>query len=279
MTPSVFFLDFRERDVGGAVVPGRIVVPAPPLGDPARTVEALSVHQRVVFVTHGFNVDRPGGLAQTNAFAARLDLPPDTARVAVVWPGDSRIGAASYMLEGNKADDTGAAFADFIEWALPRGTELNFISHSLGARVVFETLKRLPRGAFRVPQVCVMAPAVDDFSVSEPPVYRRPVEAAGRVAVLSSERDNVLRWAYPLGDLLQSFVFFWKDVSGLALGYHGPRPGRFDPVPANVAHVPIPASCGVDHGDYLFPDTPSALEARAVAFATRVLSGAQAPEY
>lgn len=268
-----FFLDLRERATGGAVLPARVVIPAAPLGDPSATLDALSVRQRVVFVTHGFNVDRASGLAQTKAFADRLDLPPDVARVCVVWPGDSAIGPASYSFEGNKADDTAAGLADFIRWALPPGTELSFISHSLGARVVFETIKRLPKGAYPVPQVCVMAAAVDDFSVSEPPVYMRQVQAAGRVAVLASERDNVLRWWYPMGDLLQAFVFFWKDVSGLALGYHGPRPGRFDAVPANVDHVQIPTAAGVDHSDYLFPDQPGPLEARAVAFANQVLRG------
>ena len=272
----IWFVDFRGRNSGGPVLPGRVVVPAQPLGDPAATVDALAIRQRVVFLVHGFNVDRAGGQAQLKAFADRLRLAADVALVAVTWPGDSWAGPASYPLEGNDADDTAAELAKFIQWVLPRQTELSFVSHSLGARVVFETVKRLPPRAYRVAQLCVMAAAVDDFSVSEPPVYLRQVEAASRVAVLASERDNVLRWAYPLGDLLQSFVFFWKDAGGLALGYHGPRPGRFDPVPANVTHVQIPTNCGVDHSDYLFPGQPSPLELRAVAFANQVLN-AQTP--
>ena len=273
-----WFVDLRERNVGGAVVPGRVVIPAAPLGDPAATLDALSIRRRVVFITHGFNVDRQSGLEQTDAFAKHLDIPADVARVGVVWPGDSQVGAASYSFEGNKADDSAAALADFIQWALPPDTELSFISHSLGARVVLGTVKRL-RGLFPIPQVCVMAAAVDDFSLSEPPVYRPAAQAAGRVAVLASERDNVLRWAYPAGDLLQAFIFFWKDVAGLALGYHGPRPGRFNTVPANVAHVQIPTAAGVDHGDYLFPGEPSPLEAKAAAFASQVLRGATTLSY
>jgi hypothetical protein len=120
-----------------------------------------------------------------------------------------------------------------------------------------------------------MAAAVDDFSVSETYVYRKQVEAAKRVAVLASERDNVLRWAYPLGDTIQSFFFFWKDIPGAALGYHGPRASYDEKVPANVEHVQIPTHCGVDHSDYLWnePGKPSELEKRALAFARQAMSG------
>ncbi len=274
----IWFLDFRGRDVGGPVLPGRVVNPAG-LGDPAATAEFLAVQLRVVFLVHGFNVSRPSGQEKLAAFASRLTFDEDRALVAVTWSGDSSIGPVSYPLEGNNADDTGAELAAFIQRTFAPGTELSFVSHSLGARVVFETLKGLSGDQYSIGQVCVMAAAIDDFSVSEPQIYSRQVTSAARVAVLASERDNVLRWAFPLGDLIQSFIFFWKDVSGLALGYHGPRPGRFDPIPSNVKHVQIPTNCGVDHGDYLFAGAPGPLAARAVRFADLVVRGEPSPDY
>lgn len=264
--------------MGGPVLPGRVVNPAG-LSDPAATAEFLAVQLRVVFLVHGFNVSRPSGQEKLAAFANRLTFDEDRALVAITWSGDSSIGPVSYPFEGNNADDTGAELAAFIQRTFAPGTELSFVSHSLGARVVFETLKGLSGDRYPIGQVCVMAAAIDDFSVSEPQVYSQQVTSAERVAVLASERDNVLRWAYPLGDLLQSFIFFWKDVSGLALGYHGPRPGRFDPIPPNVKHVQIPTNCGVDHGDYLFAGVPGPLAARAVRFADLVVRGEPSPDY
>ncbi|MCC7196342.1 MAG: alpha/beta hydrolase [Gemmatimonadaceae bacterium] len=279
----IWFLEFRERDVGGPVVPGQVAFPTG-ISDPSATRDALSVQQHITFLIHGFNVNRASGRAALHAFAAELSrtpplLPPGAALVAVTWPGDSWAGPLGYPLEGNDADDTAAALADFIETWIPPGARFDFITHSMGARVAFETLKRLPRGAYVIGEVCAMAPAVDDVSVSEPPAYRAQVKDASRVAVLASRADTVLRLAYPIGDLAQAFLFFWKDVSGLALGYHGPRPGRFAPVPPNVVSVQIPTADGVGHSDYLFTGAPNNKQSRAVRFAGDALAGAASPRY
>ncbi len=289
----IWFLEFRDWNVGGPVVPGRIVFPEG-IADPAATRDALSIQRHVTFLIHGFNVNRTSGRTKLHAFAeglvAQRPATPgaaaggdggaaDPAMVAVTWPGDSWAGPLGYPLEGNDADDTAAALADFIETWIPAGATLDFVTHSMGGRVAFETMKRLPRGAYTYGQVCVMAAAVDDFSVSEPPVYRGVVERATRVASLASRSDLVLRLAYPLGDLAQAFLFFWKDVSGLALGYHGPRPGRFTPIPPNVVARQIPDAAGVGHGDYLYDGTPNAKQQRAVGYAARVLDGMAGPGY
>lgn len=234
----------------------------------------------MVYVVHGFNVDRPSGHESLFAFAQRLaSRTPDAAYVAVTWPGHSWAGPASYPLEGNDADDSAVELARFIDRVHPAGTELSFVTHSLGARVVLGAVRRLAPGRYPLTEVCTMAAAVDDFSVSIPSAYRAEVERAGRVAVLASERDAVLRLAYPLGDFLQSFLFFWKDVPGLALGYHGPRAAPNRPIPANVRHTQIPRAVGAGHGDYLFSGTPNARQARAAAFAAAVVARDAAPEY
>jgi hypothetical protein len=270
----IWHLDVRDKNVGGGVLPARLVYP--PGSDPNATLDLLAVQSEIVFLIHGFNVDRIGGQKQLNDFALgltplALGLRP-SAFVCITWPGDGKIGPAIYPLVGNDADDAGLELAHFIEWAIPGGAKLSFVTHSMGARVAFECIKSLPSG-YSIGQVCVMAAAVDDFGVSEPSVYRAETESAARVAVLASKRDNTLRWAYPLGDFIQSFLFFWKDVNGSALGYHGPRPTHDKPVPGNVEHVQIPTSAGVDHSDYLFIGAPSQNEQRALAWAKQALLG------
>jgi hypothetical protein len=266
----LWHLDVRDREVGGPVLPARLVYPDG--ADQGATLDALAIQSSVTILIHGFNVNRTSGHAQLTELARWLaDSTSTSAFLALTWPGDSWAGPAGYPLEGNDADDAAAEVAKFIQWAIPSGVRLSFISHSLGARVVFETIKALP-ASYPIGEVCVMAAAIDDSSVSAQWAYRNEVARASRVAVLASERDNVLRWAYPLGDWIQAFLFFWKDVPDSALGYHGPRGSGRDGVPGNVKHVQIATSCGVDHGDYLGVNPLSPLETRAAAFAAQVLN-------
>jgi len=146
-----------------------------------------------------------------------------------------------------------------------------------------ETVKRLMRQKYHVQQVCLMAAAIDDDSLSIPRVYRAAAGAARRVAVLASREDRVLKWAYPVGDLLQAFAF-WRDSPGLALGYHGPRSHGADHVPVQVYAEQIPDSRKSDHGDYIpgpsgTPATHLRNQVSAASFANAVLSGDTDPEY
>ena len=268
---TLWHLDVRDRNVGGPVLPARLVYPAG--ADTGATLDLLAIQPSVVFLIHGFNVNRGSGQAQLTRLSKDLPIKGNPAFVGLTWPGDSWAGPVSYPLEGNDADDTAAELAKFISWAIPQGTTLSFVTHSMGARVAFETVKALPAGAYPIAQVCVMAAAIDDFSVSERFTYRTETENAARVAVLASERDNVLKWAYPLGDWIQAFLFFWRDEPGSALGYHGPRSSYDGAVPANVEHVQIPDGVKVDHGDYLSDGDPSTKEQRAAAWATLALDG------
>jgi hypothetical protein len=149
------------------------------------------------------------------------------------------------------------------------------VSHSLGARVLFETAKRL-RADYTIGQLCTMAAAVDDTSVSDPRDYRSAIARSRRVAVLSSRRDRVLSLAYPAGDLLQAFISFRTDRPGLALGFHGPRPTSGHAIPSLVYHEQIPDDRRSDHGHYQ-PPTPN--QTSAMNFCTAVLLGVPHPRY
>jgi hypothetical protein len=275
-----YTLDFRVTNTGGAVVPGK-VMPAPGFG----TEFQLRAEPRITFLLHGYNVNREHGRASLHRLAAHLAATQHEAVVAVLWPGDHWTRAASYSFGGRDADDSARALADYVSTYITRSTELSFVSHSLGARVVMETIKRL--GAYRIRQVALMAPAIDDSSLANPSVYFMASSAAERVAVLASRKDTILKYAYPAGDALQAFVFFWKDVVDLALGYHGPRKSKSYGIPANVYVEQIPDARAADHGHYIpgdpaqdIPGDPAiANRLSAARFADAILRGEANPKY
>ena len=184
-----------------------------------------------------------------------------------------------YSFEGTDADDSARALTRYIGDVLTRGSQLAFVSHSLGARVVMETVKRLRKEDYTVRQVCLLAAAIDDFSLAHQANYLSAVPRAQRVAVLASRSDRVLKFAYPAGDLLQAFSFFRRDSVGLALGYHGPKKSGANAVPTQVLHVQIPDGRSADHGHYLPADRPTLNQRSSVTFATEVLTGAVQPHY
>jgi len=102
------------------------------------------------------------------------------------------------------------------------------VSHSLGARVVLQSVRSLIVRRFQVSQICLMAAAVDDSSLAHPAVYLEAAAKTGRIAVLASRRDRILKFGYPLGDFLKAFLSP-RDRPGAALGYHGPRAAATDP--------------------------------------------------
>lgn len=274
----IYILDFRGANVGGPVVPGRIMqIGGLPMT--LGTEDGLRLEPKVTFLLHGYNVTRQEGRESLLRLAKKLPAATDGAVVAVLWPGDHWTGAISYPFEGKDADDSAAELVRFIDRVIRRGTELSFVSHSLGARVVMETVKRLIGEDYPIRQICLMAAAIDDFSLAHPQDYRHVVTAAERVAVLASQKDKVLKLAYPVGDLLQAFVFFWKDEIGLALGYHGPKPIDEYSVPGQVHHLQIPDGRESDHGDYIPANPPNQKQLSAAQFADEVLQGAITPGY
>lgn len=265
-----FILDFREANRGGAVVPGHLM---------KGSEDDLRRASKVTFLVHGFNVSRRDGTEKLTRLAGLLPAAADGAVVAVLWPGDHFVRALSYPFEGRDADGSAAMLARYIGQVLRPGTEISFVTHSLGARLAMETVKRLRRRGYVFRQICLMAAAIDDFSLAEPRDYRAATREADRVVVLASRKDRVLRFTYPVADLLQAFLFFWRDTAGVALGFHGPRPARRAPIPPGVYREQIPKSRGSGHGDYLPEDQPNPNQRSAAQFADEVLQGRGAPRY
>lgn len=272
----IAFLDFRLADTGGPVTAGQLTTRDGTLAG-SDVLDQLFLASHVTLAIHGFNVTRPSGRQSLGDFAAALEGAQARGPVVcVLWPGDASLGPLSFLsypLEGNDADDTAAALADWVNRHLRDDTTIAVVSHSLGARVALGALARVDRRRFGLREVCVMAAAVDDASVSDPGLYRPVADRVTSVSVLASRRDRVLQWAYPAGDLVQALLFFWKDAPGGALGRHGPRPFRQWPVPDDIATTIIPDDRNAGHGDYLFSPVPNDNQRRAAAFADHVLGG------
>jgi len=264
----LFVLDLRSADVDGAVVPARLTLATP-------TMDALQQCQEVVFLVHGFNVSRSAGSAELQKLGRLLPAVGAGAIVAVLWPGDSTLGPLCYPFETNKADDSAVELAKFINDNLPKRPKISLVAHSLGARVVIQTVQQLKIIGATVDQVCLMAAAIDNDSLASMAEYRGAAEYASRVAVLYSPCDNVLKFAYPAGNLLSAFLH-WTATSDAALGFTGPRPMSADAgIPSEVQATGIPSSAKVDHSDYI-PNAvgpPSDKQLAAARYANSVLSG------
>jgi hypothetical protein len=274
MSDAPCTLSLRARPKGGPV----LAKPLDPLdADRIRNARELT------FLVHGFNVNQQEGIESTRLFADLLQLPPGNVPVSVLWPGDHWVRALSYPLEGRDADLAGDELARFVSLHVPSATRLNFVAHSLGARVVMRAVERLDQHR-PVARVCLLAAAIDADSVSRLPTYRAATTWVQRLAVLSSGSDDVLRVAYPVGDLLQA-IGFRADTPGFALGFRGPQPHRQLAVPENVHDEPISGDRHADHGHYFPKKTKKPVERvqrnqrSAARYVRAVLSGDPDPRY
>jgi hypothetical protein len=201
----LYVLSFRDLKAGhgGAVMPGALFeVPQVAAGfdwtqpgfvdrwyqqqQPMRWLpdaerrELLSGRE-VWFVTHGFNVNRDNGFKSLGAAAQELrglgvDYSAPAADVLVIpvlWPGDWIIPVVTYPWELHDARKTGEMFADFLLDGWCDIARASFISHSLGARVVLETVQRTvsragPSARPDFDAAVLMAPAADDTVFDDP---------------------------------------------------------------------------------------------------------------
>jgi esterase/lipase superfamily enzyme len=192
------------------------------------------------------------------------------------------LGPTSYSFETNKADDSAVELAKFIGDNLPGCPSISFAAHSLGSRVVMQTVQQLKIMGVPVSQVCLMAGAIDNDSLAGEAAYLAAAQYADRVAVLYSPSDTVLQYAYPAGNLLSAFLH-WTATSNAALGFTGPLAAPTDnqPIPQEVQATAIQKSAAVNHSDYI-PNAvgpPSSKQMAAARYANLVLSGVAPLKY
>lgn len=163
------------------------------------------------------------------------------------WPGDAdwagpldNMDFLVYPATITRAQQTAAALSAYL--ASRRDVlNLNFIGHSMGCRVVLETIKLLQANpAFKIPirKVCLMAAAVPTHKVFPRGDLEQALAAAAQVLVLYSPDDPVLAYAFPIGQTAGGDGFF-----PAAIGHKGD-------VPLSPGHVDRSLVAQATHSDY-----------------------------
>lgn len=241
----VLAFQLRNQPEGGNLLPN--VRQQPPI-DPFARVEA-------VVLVHGFNNHYGEAGAAYHGFRIRQYertapslVPPALEAILadLFWPGDAAWGLFDlvdflvYPAAVETARDAAPLLARHLR-SMPTLRTVHFVAHSLGCRVVLESIDDLRRnGGPTVGKVCLMAAAVPVLNVQSGESLARAMEHTGEVRILHSSDDVVLRYAFPPGQTLATGN---EGFFPTALGLHGPTiwvVGRIDPVPIN----------GANHGDY-----------------------------
>jgi len=199
----------------------------------------------LVLATHGFNVDRGDGIRSLSAWEGLCSLPPSCLFVGVLWPGDSRyLPVLDYPVEGDEAITAGRHLSAFLNDHAAGAASLSFASHSLGGRMVLETLAGLN---LPVRRLLLMAGAIENNCLAQE--YRDAAGKVEKIYVLASRSDWVLHYAFPLGNPVGQIIMHGHPYFRTALGRDGPAqpiaPGQ------QGAAWQIPDKWTYVHADYL----------------------------
>jgi hypothetical protein len=171
--------------------------------------------------------------------------------VGLLWPGDSIWAhGLDYPEEPRIANEAGQLIAPFLDANFGSAASVSFASHSLGARVVLETVSQM---SLAVRRATLMAGAIDDNCLNTE--FQAAAARIGEISVLASKKDQVLSAIFPLGNLLGGIIAAGHPWWHSALGHGGPS----NPWPGNFqAPFEIPDNWNFGHGNYLEVDPPPA---------------------
>lgn len=248
-------LSLREQMEGGNLLKE---VNQIPLYDNYTRIEAL-------VLVHGFN-NHSGEAAEAylgfrsrqNKLASQLPSALEKVLTDVFWPGDASgwglfdlADAAIYPEAVGTAKAAAPRLAKHLR-SMPNLRTVHFIGHSLGCRVILETIDHLRLGGGpTVGKVCLMAAAVPVFKVQSTGKLAKAIEFAQDVRIMYSDDDWVLNYTFPAGQTLASGD---EGCFPAALGFKRPEGivGRVDRIDINNA----------GHGDYWgHSTTPAASKA------------------
>jgi hypothetical protein len=188
---------------------------------------------RIALLIHGYNNTERDALDSYGQFLADSHIEGALAVGQVcefVWPGDKPWGivsALSYPLELSPAADSAAALYRFLKQLQAPGgwpLEVALVCHSLGNRLLLDLLGNYVNDAnpprIRFHAGCLMAAAVPVFMVDAGGALLGAAAVLQRTRVLYSARDDVLHWAFPLGESSAGEGFL-----PTAVGRHGDPTG------------------------------------------------------
>lgn len=212
----------------------------------------------VLFATHGFNVDQASGIRALSTLEARCELPGTWLFVGVLWAGDSRLfPLVDYVYEGVEAIASGQLLARYLNENSTGAQSCSFVSHSLGARTVLETVRHL---GCRPRRVILMAGAIENDCLDRE--YADAAARAEQIYVIGSREDDVLRYAFPPGNLIGEIIMHGHPYDRTALGRRGPaRPIAPD---QQGGAWQIPKAWNYGHLDYLSTSYTAAQVAQPV---------------
>jgi hypothetical protein len=244
----MLFLSTRTLPVGGGCSPVSIIDDQGGCPGISALLAATSGRD-VLLVTHGFNVNQVDGISCLKGWSQLLELPGVTV-IGMLWPGDARwVHAVDYPVEGNEAISSGNLFATYLNTTLASASSLSFASHSLGARVVLQTILGLNCSPRRL---LMMAGAIDNTCLTGE--YAAAAKKVQSISLLASCADDVLEWAFPAGNILGGIFTHGLPYVHTALGRQGPATPY--PDPNNIhANWQLPFAWDFGHGSYL-PHTP-----------------------
>jgi hypothetical protein len=205
--------------------------------------------QNVLIGTHGYNVNRADGISCLSNWEALLQFDRPSVFVGLLWPGDSIWAhGLDYPEEPKIANEAGLLIGPFLDANFGDSASISFASHSLGARVVLQTVSKM---SLAVRRTTLMAGAIDDNCLDTE--FKAAAAKIGVVSVLSSKKDDVLSALFPLGNLIGGIIAEGHPWWHAALGHCGPskpRPGNFQ------SPFEIPSNWNYGHHDYLRIDPP-----------------------
>ncbi len=216
-------------------------------GDLAGELAAEIRGREVFFAAHGFNVNQNDGIADLGFWLDNLQI-GNAVPIGILWPGDCIVPIfVDYVVEGREAIESGKLLAAFLNQRFTAAVSLCFASHSLGARVVLQTIGGLASG-FRVRRCVLMAGAIDDDCLTNE--YQAAANRVEEISILASRKDDVLALAYPLGNPLQGIIDRGHPYWHAALGREGPAQ-PYPPGPRLQPNWEIPAPLDYGHLDYI----------------------------
>ena len=205
--------------------------------------------RHVLIGTHGYNVNRADGIACLSNWEGLLQLGLASVFVGLLWPGDSIWAhGLDYPDEPKIANEAGLLVAPFLDANFGDAASISFASHSLGARVVLQTVSKM---GLPSRTATLMAGAIDDDCLNAE--FKSAAAKMKVISVLASKKDDVLSALFPLGNLIGGIIAEGHPWWHAALGHSGPSKPR----PSNF-HSPfeIPNNWNFGHHNYLQIDPP-----------------------